>query len=391
MERVLYIDCFSGISGDMMVGALLDLELDFLYLKNELKKLNITGYNIDCKEIKVNSIKAKNFDVKVTGSQPYRNYEDIKRIIGESNLDTGVKKISLDTFHLIAKAEAGVHGYDIDKIHFHEVGAVDSIIDIVSTAIGLKNLKIESFYSSNIPLGSGFVYSSHGKLPVPAPATVEILKEMPVYGGNFDFEVTTPTGAAIIKTLAAKFGGIPVMEIEKIGYGAGSNIKKETPNILRLLKGVARDRYEPKEENLIMLSANIDDSTPEIMGYLQEKLLKNRVLDVWVEPIYMKKNRPAFKLCVLCGRESEPEIIDIILLESTTLGIRKEEVKRYSISREIKTVKLPYGEVKVKIGTYKGKKVNISPEFESCSKLAKKTGKPLKEIYQDVILFFSRR
>ncbi|MDD5622700.1 MAG: nickel pincer cofactor biosynthesis protein LarC [Actinomycetota bacterium] len=391
MAKILYIDCFSGISGDMMVGALCDLGVDLLFLRNELKKLDITGYDIHCKEIKAGSIKAKKFTVNVAGPQLYRNFEDIKKIIGESSLDKEIKKISLDIFHLIAEAEAVIHDYDISKIHFHEVGAVDSIIDIVGTAIGLKFLKIGSFYSSNVPLGSGFVGGSHGELPVPAPATLEILKKVPVYGGNFDFEVTTPTGAAIIKTLTAKFGEIPGMEIEEIGYGAGSKVKKETPNILRLIMGTGTGKIEPCEESLILLSANIDDSTPEIIGYLQETLLKDRVLDVWIEPIYMKKNRPAFKLCVLCGKESECEIIDKIFSESTTLGIRREEVKRYSIDREIKTIKLPYGEVRIKTGIYRGKKVNISPEFESCSKLAEKTGKPLKEIYQDVILFFSRR
>ncbi|GAG61890.1 unnamed protein product [marine sediment metagenome] len=242
-------------------------------------------------------VRAKKFDVKVTVLQPYRNYKDIKGIIGESKLNTMVKKISLDVFQLIAEAEARIHGYDIDEIHFHEVGAVDSIIDIVSTAIGIKSLGIESYYSSKIPLGSGFVDSSHGKLPVPAPATVEILKGIPVCTGIFDYEVTTPTGAAIIKTLAAKFGGIRCMEIEKVGYGAGSKVKKEIPDVLRVLKGVIKDKYRLKAEDLIVLSANIDDSTPEIMGYLQENLLKNKVLDVWTEQIYMKKNRPAFKLC----------------------------------------------------------------------------------------------
>ena len=391
MKRILYIDCFSGISGDMMAGALCDLGLDLDFLRNELKKIDIAGYEIDCKKIKVGSIITKKFSVNVAGSQPHRNFEDIKKIIGASSLDEEVKKISLDIFHLIAGAEAAVHDCEIGKIHFHEVGAVDSIIDIVSTAIGLRFLKIESFYSSKIPLGSGFVESSHGRLPVPAPAALEILKEIPVYGGDFDSEVTTPTGAAIIKTLAVKFGEIPDMKIEKIGYGAGSKAKKKIPNILRLLIGTVTDKLEPLEENLIILSANIDDSTPEIMGYLQETLLKDRALDVWVEPIYMKKNRPAFKLCVLCGRESEREIIDKIFSESSTLGIRREEIKRYSVDREIKKVKLPYGEVRVKTGIYKGKKVNISPEFESCRKLAKKTGRPLKEIYQDAILFFSRR
>ena len=391
MKNILYIDCFSGISGDMMVGALLDLGLDLSYLKSELKRLDLDGYSIDCSEVKVSSIKANKFNIKVTMPQPHRDYKNIKRIIDESKLDTGIKKISLDIFQLIAKAEAKVHSQDIDKIHFHEVGAVDSIIDIVSTAIGVGSLSIEAFYSSNIPLGKGFVNISHGKLPIPAPATIEILKGLPVYGGNFNFEVTTPTGAAILKTLVREFGEIPCMSIEKIGYGAGSKINKEIPNVLRIFKGAARDRYESSREGLIMLSTNIDDSTPEIIGYLLDKLLENKALDAWVEPIYMKKNRPAFKICVLCNKESEQKIVDIIFLETTTLGIRREEVERYLIDRKTDRVKLPYGEVKVKIGTYLGKEVTISPEFESCRELAKKTGKPLKEIYQDVILFLSKR
>src|SRR4030065_2642964 len=274
MEQILYIDCFLGISGDMMAGALCDLGLDIDFLRNELKKMDITGYEIECKEIKVGSIITKKFSVNVEGSQPHRNFKDIKKILGDSSHDEEVKKISLDIFHLIAGAEAAVHDCEIGKIHFHEVGAVDSIIDIVSTAIGLKFLKIESFYCSKIPLGSGFVECSHGKLPVPAPAAFVILKEIPVYGGNFDSEVTTPTGAAIIKTLAVRFGESPDMKIEKIGYGAGSKASKKIPNILRLLIGTVTDKLEPLEENLIILSANIDDSTPEIMGYLQETLLK---------------------------------------------------------------------------------------------------------------------
>ena len=391
MEKILYIDCFSGISGDMMVGALLDLGIDIPFLKSELKKLNITGYSVTCSEVKKGSIKAKKFNVKVTAPQPARNYGDIKRLIGESKLDTEIKKMSLSIFKVVAEAEAAVHGYDVNNVHFHEIGAVDSIIDIVCTAICLSNLKVGSFYCSSVPMGSGFVNGSHGKLPVPAPATVEILKKIPVYGGNFNFEVTTPTGAAIIKTLVSSFGNIPYMEIEKIGYGAGNNKGKEIPNILRLLKGIIKNELDIMEENLIVLSANIDDSTPEILGYLMEELFKNNALDVWIEPIYMKKNRPAFKINVLCRVELEQEIINLILLESTTLGVRRAEVKRYSVSSEIKTVRLPYGEVKVKVGNLKGREINISPEFESCKKLAKETGKPLKQIYHDAILFFSRR
>jgi uncharacterized protein (TIGR00299 family) protein len=391
MRKILYIDCFSGISGDMMVGALLDMGLDFSLLKNELKKLNIEGYSIDCREVTINSIKAKKFDVKVTGPQLKRDYRDIKKVVESSRLDERVKRISLDIFKIIAEAEAKIHNCSIDKVHFHEVGAVDSIIDIVSAAVGIKNLKAVSFYSSKVPLGRGFVDTAHGRFPVPAPATIEILKGLPVFEGNFSFEVTTPTGAAVLKSVVNKFGQIPPMVIEGTGYGAGSGKNKKIPNLLRILSGVVKDKDIPGSEDLVILSANIDDDNPEIIGYIQRKLLENSALDVWTEPIYMKKSRPAFKLCILCDKKSEAEIIDIVLIESTTLGIRREEVKRYSIDRKIKTADLPYGKVRVKIGTYKGEEVTISPEFESCSKLAKKTGRPLRKIYQDAILFFSRR
>lgn len=396
MERALYIDCFSGISGDMMVGALLDLGVvDVEDLRNELKKLDISGYYIECTEVMAGSIKAKKFDVKVNLTQPKRDYRDIMEIIRSSGLNQAVKEISLNIFRLVAEAESRVHGCKIDEVKFHEIGAVDSIIDIVSTAICLDKLKVKSFYSSVVPLGSGFVDCSHGRLPVPAPATIEILKNVPVCSGNFNFEVTTPTGAAIIKALVKDFGGMPYMEIKETGYGAGNNRgnneSNKIPDVLRLLRGIIKDEYEFNEDKLVILSANIDDSTPEIIGHLMGELFKKDVADAWIEPIYMKKNRPAFKICVLCREELEKEIVNIIMLESTTLGIRRQTVKRYLADRELKTVKLPYGEVKVKTGILKGKLINISPEFESCNKLAEKTGKTLKEIYQDALLFFSRR
>jgi len=391
MKDIVYIDCFSGISGDMMVGALLDMGLDFSFLKNELKKMDISSYSIDCREVKRGSIKAKKFDVKIAGPQPDRDYRDIKRIIGSSKLDAEVKKISLDIFKLIAEAEAKVHGHDVERIHFHEIGALDSIIDIVSAAIGIKSLNTGLFYSRRIPLGSGFVNGTHGKLPVPAPATIEILRGLPVFGGKFNFEATTPTGAAIIKSIAIGYDGVPPLIIEKVGYGAGSREDKGIINVLRILSGAAKDGHGARAENLIMLSTNIDDSNPEIISYLQQRLFKNKALDVWTEPIYMKKSRPAFKLCVLCDRQSESSMVDTVLMESTTLGIRRQEVIRYSAGREIKTVGLPYGEVRVKIGIHAGKEVTVSPEFESCQKLAEKTGMPLKKIYQDAVLFFSKR
>jgi pyridinium-3,5-bisthiocarboxylic acid mononucleotide nickel chelatase len=391
MKDIIYIDCFSGISGDMMVGALLDLGIDISFLKGEIKKLDIDGYDLTLSEVRKGSIRAKKFHVEVTAPQFARNYKDIKRIINESKLKTGVKKISKNIFKQVAEAEALVHGYQVNKVHFHEVGAVDSIIDIVSTAVCLDKLKIGMIYSSSVPTGRGFINCAHGKLPIPAPATAEILKGVQVYEGGFDFEVTTPTGAAIIKALVTEFGSIPHMEIEKIGYGAGDKENKETPNVLRLLKGVLRDHNDIKEENLVLLSSNIDDSSPEVAGYLVEKLFDAGALDVWIEPIYMKKTRPAFKLNLLSHRNKEWEMTTLMLLESTTLGVRSEVVKRYSILREIRDAQLPYGEVKIKVGIFNGKEINVSPEFESCRKLAQKTGKPLKEIYNDALRFFSRK
>ena len=393
MERVLYIDCFLGISGDMMVGALLDLGVVGIEdLRSELKKLDISGYRIACREVMAGSIKAKKFDVEIDSPQPERDFRDITEIIGSSKLNKAAKETSLNIFRLIAEAESVVHGCEIDDIKFHEVGAVDSIIDIVSTAICLDRLKIESFYSRVVPVGSGFVKCSHGRLPVPAPATIEILKNVPVYGGNFNFEVTTPTGAAIIKVLVKNFGGIPCMEIEETGYGAGDNSSdnksSEIPDVLRLIRGVTKDEYKFNEDRIIMLSANIDDSTPEFIGNLMEELFKQDIADAWVESIYMKKNRPAFKICVLCREEMEKKIANMIMVETTTLGIRREKIKRYMADRELKIVKLPYGEVKVKTGILEGKVINISPEFESCKRLSEKTGKTLKEIYQDALLFF---
>ncbi|MES0341646.1 MAG: nickel pincer cofactor biosynthesis protein LarC, partial [Candidatus Humimicrobiaceae bacterium] len=331
-----------------------------------------------------------------------------------SSLSDKIKKVSLDIFKCVAAAEAKIHNRSIDEIHFHEVGAVDSIIDIVGTAVGIEYFKINKVYCSNIPLGSGNIDTSHGKLPIPAPATLEILKGVPVYQGDFDFEVTTPTGAAIVKTLAEGFGKIPGIEIQNTGYGAGTkNVTIEDnhhhhshglPNVLRAMIG--REAEAPLENSnsssnfmdkilhtgdTIMLSTNIDDSTPEIMGYVMEKLNTSiGVLDAWLQTIYMKKNRPAFKLNIICTLKEENNIAELIFKETSTLGIRRETVNRYCLEREKQLLKLPYGEIEIKIAKLDGEIVNSSPEYESCKKLAKKTGKPLKDIYRDVALFLSK-
>lgn len=395
----LYIDCFSGISGDMMVGALVDLGVGTDFLREELKKLGLEGYNIDCFSVKANSLPANKFKVEITSPQPYRTYKEITQLVSRSELREKVKDISLRIFEEIAKAEAKVHRQSAYDVHFHEVGAVDTIVDVVSTAICVDNLNPDAIFCSAIPLGRGVAKTCHGTIPVPAPATLEILKDLPVYGGGFNFEVTTPTGAAIVKALVKDFGDLPLMEIKKVGLGAGDLEGKKIPNVLRVIQGKivgkfldkASDReFGCEEEHLILLSTNIDDSSSELIGYLLE-ILQTMALDAWVESIYMKKNRPAFKVCALCSPGKEYEVVKTIFKESTTFGVRREEIKRYTLKRQTKKINLPYGEVDIKVGIFQGKEITFSPEFESCKRLAEKLKKPLKEIYQDVIFLLSNK
>ena len=438
MKRVLFLDCFSGISGDMMLGALIDLGVDLQYIKNELKNLDIGGYELKSSKVKINAIYATRFQVNVKKDQPSRSYKDIKNLIGSSRLAPTTKELALKIFDKIAGAESKVHNQKIEDVHFHEIGALDSIIDITATAAALGSLKLNLIYAREVPLGSGIASTMHGKIPVPAPATVEILKGVPSYGGNFDFEVTTPTGAAIISTVCNRFGKMPLMCIEKIGMGAGtrqcgahnaqhdvmqstqhgvnhSSVQQdanqgdnshhstvhndardagqgnELPNILRLILGT-QDEETSSEQNseskLTLLSTNIDDCTPEVLAYLIEKLLESKAHDAWIEPIYMKKNRPAFKVCALCNYDKVGSIAEVFFSETSTLGIRMQQTGRITLERGIKTVKLPYGEVKLKIGILKGKEITFSPEFESCAAVARKLKKPLKEVYQDAVFFY---
>lgn len=403
MKRILYLDCFSGISGDMMLGALIDLGVDLQYIKNELKNLDIGGYELKSSKVKINAICATRFQVNAKKDQPPRSYKDIKNLIVSSRLQPITKELALKIFKNIAEAEARVHNQKIEDVHFHEIGALDSIIDITATAAALDSLKLDLIYAREVPLGSGIASTMHGKIPIPAPATVEILKGVPSYGGNFDFEVTTPTGAAIISTICNRFGKMPLMCIEKIGMGAGTrqcdahnttlgaSHGNELPNIIRLILGT-QDEETSNEQNseskLTLLSTNIDDCTPEVLAYLIEKLLESKAFDAWIEPIYMKKNRPAFKICALCNYDKVGSIAEVFFSETSTLGIRMQQIGRITLERGVKTVKLPYGEVKLKVGILKGKEITFSPEFESCAEIARKLKKPLKEVYQDAVFFY---
>jgi len=374
--KIAYFDCCAGISGDMVLGALVDSGLDVSILRRELAKLHLGDYSISASKDERHHITGTNIKVRFKESGHHRTFKEIKNIINKSRLTTKVKVLSTSIFENLAKAEAKVHGCRVDDVHFHEVGAIDSIVDIVGTAIGIEKLGIGQVYASPLPLGSGWVKTSHGRMPVPAPATLELLKGVPVASSPATSELTTPTGAAIIKTLSLSFGNMPHMEIEGTGYGIGDRSFKEIPNILRLIIG----KRTGNTERLIIVETNMDDMNPQIYEYLMSRLFKNGALDVFLMPIQMKKGRPAILLKVLCPENKKGNIIDTIFEETTTIGVRTYEVERHCLERRIENVSTPYGKVRVKVAERNGKVLNIQPEYEDCKEIAEKKKLPLKEV-----------
>ncbi|HBO84697.1 MAG TPA: nickel pincer cofactor biosynthesis protein LarC [Deltaproteobacteria bacterium] len=393
MSKIAYFDCFSGISGDMVVGALLDLGLDLGVLKREVKKLPLKNYTLNVVKDKRHSITGTNFNVKVGKGHNHRTYLDIKNMIEKSKLKQEVMSLSLKIFSRIAHAEAKVHNCKVNDVHFHEVGAVDSIVDIVGTAIGICVFGIDKVYASPPLLGSGTVKTSHGMMPVPAPATFEILKDVPVERSNIKHELTTPTGAAIIKTLAEDFGNMPDMVICMTGYGVGDNDFKEIPNLLRIIIGEIKGHPAQRgqgsgrvpsgcgqEERLIMLETDIDDMNPQIYEYVMEKLFNEGALDVFLTPIQMKKGRPAVLLNCLCEEDKKDKLLEIIFRETSSIGIRIYPVDRHCLERKIEKVATKYGKINVKVSYFNGKAVNIQPEYEDCKKIAREKKVPLKAV-----------
>ena len=387
--KIAYFDCFSGISGDMILGSLIDLGLDIEYLKNEFKKINISGYEINAEKIKKRDISCIKVNITVKDKQKHRSLKEINALIDKSELNPEVKKKSKDIFLKLAKAESKVHNIDIDKIHFHEIGAIDSILDIIGAVIGLDKLNLKKIYCSTIPVGRGFVKSAHGKLPIPAPATSELLKGIPTYSTKVEGELVTPTGAAIISSLTENFGEMPLMKIEKIGYGAGKS-DFDHPNLLRIFVGESLEKYDTDTVNVIEL--NIDDMNPEHYEVVFEKLLKNGALDVYLTNIQMKKNRPGIKLSIISPLEITNELTDIIFNETTTFGLRIYKTNRKKLFVEKVKVETKYGEITIKIGKTKDEIKLISPEYEDCKKLAQENNVSLKEIYELAKLsYFSKK
>jgi len=379
--KTLYLDCPMGISGDMFLAALIDLGVDPKMILRELKKLPVDRIDIEIKKVARHSITGTAFKVRLKEAHHHRTFRDIKKIINESPLAPAVKALSTAIFKVIAESEGKIHGIKADEVHFHEIGAMDSIIDICGAAIAVDSLKVSRIVSSPIALGTGWARTMHGTIPIPAPATLEILKGVPVAASTAPFELTTPTGAAIVKTLASSFGPMPSMTIDQAGYGVGKKDFKESANLLRAVIGTASgNKAAEGTERLTVLETNIDDMSPQVAGYLLEKLLSSGALDAFYTPVQMKKGRPGVLLTVLTDSGNKDSLLDMIFAESTTIGVRAHEVERHCLERKSAKVKTPYGTVKVKLALRKGRVMNIQPEYEDCKAAAEKKGVPLKQV-----------
>jgi uncharacterized protein (TIGR00299 family) protein len=387
-KRVIYFDCFSGISGDMILGSLVDLGVDVKLIRKELKKINLKGYKLTSHQVKRNGIMGTKVNVVIDPSIQKRNqarsFTDIKKLIVKSSLSEYVKTDSIEIFRRIGTVEAKIHGTSLDKIHFHEIGAIDSIIDIVGGAICMSLLNIDIVFSSALNTGEGLINCEHGTIPIPAPATLKLLEGIPCYSSGTKNELTTPTGAAFIGYYGSKFGSLPKMNIMKSGYGAGSHEIKEIPNLLRVVLGEVL--IPSKIITMKVIETNIDDMNPEFYDHIMSQLLIAGAVDVFLTAVHMKKNRPGTLLTTVVSNDKFHSIVQIILEETSTFGIRHYDVVRTELKRENKLIKTPFGKVRIKIGTFAGSRLTVSPEYEDCKKLALKKGIPVKRVYEETLL-----
>lgn len=387
--KVLCYDCFSGISGDMNLGAMLDLGIELSYLKGELEKLNLRGWELIAEKSQRHGISGTKVTVRQTiHEHAHRHLSDIQKIINDSSLSEDVKELSMKIFRKIAEAEAKVHGIPVDEVHFHEVGAIDSIVDITGAAICFAAIKPEAVFVSEIELGSGFVKCDHGSLPVPAPATAEIVRDMPVKTGGVGFEATTPTGAAILSALGTEFGSAQAVKISRTGYGVGHKDHPEIPNLLRVSLGETVS-LSASGHKALLIESNIDDMNPEFYDHISERLFKAGASDVYFSQIIMKKGRPGVVLKVICETHLENIMKEIIFRESTTLGIRIFEFRKETLAREFGKINTVYGEMTVKKSFYENVPVSVKPEYEECKRIAAENGIPVKEVYNQVMALLS--
>ncbi len=370
-----------GVSGDMLLGALVACGVPLDTLTGDLKKLNVEGFELSEETVNRHGINAVHVDVVTRHEHEHRHLSHIKDIIESSTLSVRIKSRAIDIFTRLAEAEAAVHGTTPEKVHFHEVGALDAIVDVVGACIGFEHLGVDEIVSTPLHLGTGTVTCAHGVMPVPVPAVVELTKNVPVVRTSYDGEMTTPTGASIVTTLASSYERLYGFVQETSGYGAGKKIREEAPNVVRITVGTIK---LPDEEDLsVIIETNIDDMNPEFYGYVSEQLFAAGAKDVYMIPIFMKKGRPGTLLSVLTDEASKNAVIDVLLSETTTIGVRISEVRRRKLKREARTVETEFGTVRVKIVSVNGID-RITPEYEDCAAIAKERGIPLLSVYERV-------
>jgi uncharacterized protein (TIGR00299 family) protein len=379
--KTLYFDCFAGASGDMILGALVAAGVEPTALIEQLELLGVGSWQIDFEKVDRSGISATYAKVKTGHEHARRHLSDILKIIYDSRLGDSVKDRAARIFSQLAEAEAHVHNEPIEKIHFHEVGALDAIVDVCGAAIGFELLGIEKFISSPLRVGTGMIEMAHGCFPIPPPAVAELLKGKPIYAGDIEGEFTTPTGAAIISTVCKEFGPMPSMKIESTGYGAGTRDPQKFPNVLRVFVGET-EATAVADERLLMIETNIDDMSPQLFGYVMDRAFEMGALDCYLTPTQMKKNRPGLLLSILCRPDQREEFLQMLFAETTTIGVRSYEVRRRALPREIVRVETRFGPIDVKVSSTNNGAVNAMPEFEQCRAAAQRAGVALRQVQE---------
>ena len=375
-----------------MLGALVDAGADIAALEGELRKLRLDGWKISAEKVKRGAIAATKVNVEAQEHHHHRHLSQILKMIDEAGLAPRAAERARRIFQRLGEVEAKVHNIPVEKVHFHEVGAVDSIVDIVGSAIGFELLGIDEFACSAMDVGAGRVKTEHGLLPVPAPATAELLRDAPTFSSGIEKELVTPTGAAIATTLAKQFAEMPAMKLTAIGYGAGTADLKEQANVLRLMIGEAAEHGKAKalDAPVSVIEANLDDMSPQIYGYFVERALAAGALDVFSIPVQMKKNRPGQLVTLLCEPANRDRLVDLVFRETTTIGVRTHEVQRQTLARESMDVETPLGNIRMKISRLNGTVLNAAPEYEDCQKIAAQKNVPLKEVLATANFYFQK-
>lgn len=380
--RTLYFDCFAGASGDMILGALVGAGVDQRALTGQLELLGVGGWQIDFERVDRSGIGAVYARVQTEHEHAHRHLSDIQKIISDSRLSDGVKARAARIFSRLAAAEARVHNLPVEKIHFHEVGALDAIVDVCGAAIGFELLEIDQFICSPLRVGSGMLEMAHGLFPIPPPAVAELLSGKPIYAGEIEGEFVTPTGAAIISEVCDRFGPFPQMKLNSTGYGAGKRDHRAFPNVLRVLIGEVENETTMADDELMMLETNIDDMSPQLFGYVMDRAFELGALDCYLTPVQMKKNRPGLLVSILCRPAEREKFMEMLFAETTTLGARSYGVSRRALVRETIRVETQFGSIDVKVAHRSNGAISAMPEFEQCRTAARKSGVALREVQE---------